>query len=307
MVKRRKVILGIGTSVALAGCSEGGTTTEGSTDSPTEQSTVTEEPTNEPTDSPTPTEEDTPTPEPPSFEVVSYEIPETVEIGEEVTFAIIVRNTGEQEGSLSVPLYGRTPDSSWQEGGDVTFEDVGPGETATVEVGSIVYDYINRYEYRLGNSSKTAIVQTVSAKIAWGEEYTTPAGYRIRVDEPNLQDTYEYQDYQGNIKDKEPDSGGQWAFVNIWTKNETGQADYSPLASEFGLLYGSSQADGETILLDEPVNKGEPFEGGELQPGVERSGWVAFQISGNVGLSDLTMAWSQETYEGQIGVNWGAN
>jgi hypothetical protein len=217
--------------------------------------------------------------EPASFEVVKYNIPETVEIGEEITLTITVRNTGEQEGDLSAPIYARTPNSSWQEGGEVKFNDVAPGKTSTVEVGTISLDYINRYEYRLGTSSKTTIVQTVSAKEPWGDEYTTPAGYRVIVDRPDLQDTYNYEDFQGDIVQKEPEDGGQWAFVDVWVKNETGETAYSPLASEFGLLYDDSQSDGETILIDEPVDKDEPFEGGELQPGVERSGWVAYQMS----------------------------
>jgi len=165
---------------------------------------------------------------------------------------------------------------------------------------------MNRYEIRLGTFDQTATIQGVSATVPWGDEYTTPEGYRIRVEQPDVQPTYESEDYDGSIVDVEPESGGQWAFATIWVKNETGQASYSPLASEFGLLYGNKQADGERFLVDDPINRGDPFEAGELQPGVERSGWIAFQVPDDLGVDDLTMAWSEDTYDGQISVRWGS-
>jgi hypothetical protein len=306
MQRRRLLVLGgVGILTGVAGCSseesspdEGGQDdTPTSTDTATD--TLTDSPTDEPTDSPT----DTPVPA--SFEVVEYSVPETVEIGEEVTFEITVRNTGEQQGDFSAPLYVRTPDSTCEEGGDWTFTDVEPGETASGTTNSLTFDYIQRYEFRLGQSSKTAVMQTVSAKVSWGGEYRTPEGYRIRVDSPTLQETYEYEDFQGNIEEKEPENGGKWAFANVWVKNETGQTNYSPSARDFGLLYGNTQSDGTTFVADEPIRKGEPFEGGELQPGVERSGWILYEIDSGVTLEDLEMAWSEETFEGQIAARWG--
>lgn len=296
MPNRRKVLIGLGTSVAVAGCSD----TSEPEPEPEEEEETEEESEPEPEE-----EESEPEPEPALFEVVNYGFPETAEIGEEINLEVTVENTGGRMGSTSVPMYFRTPDSSWEEIGEISITNVDSGETITKELGSITPSYINRYEYRLGSSSKTAVIQTVSAKIPWGEEYKTPAGYRIRVDEPERQSTYEYEDFQGNIVEKEPDSGGQWAFINVWVKNETGSTKFSPLANEFALLYDSSQADGDTYLIDEPINKGESFDGGELQPGVERSGWIAYQIpGGSLGNDDLTVAWSQTTVSGDIAANW---
>jgi hypothetical protein len=297
-MNRRKFVqlIGMSATAGLAGCSSDSSDNPNSGDS-TETTTGTE--------AQTETETETESPEPAEFEVVEYAIPETAEIGTEVTLEITIRNTGGQTGDFTAPLHARTPDSNWQEGGDWTFTDVAPGESATAEIDEpVIFDYIQRYEFRLGQSPKTAVLQTVSAKVPWGEEYATPGGYRIRADEPTLQDSYEYEDFRGNIKDAEPDNGGQWAFVNVWVKNETGQANYSPLSNEFGLLYGSSQSDGQTYLTDEPINKDESFEGGELQPGVERSGWIAYEIPSEIQMNELTLAWSQDTFEGQIAANW---
>ena len=87
------------------------------------------------------------------------------------------------------------------------------------------------------------------------------------------------------------------------SKNETGQTEYSPLSDEFALVTGNSQFD-STFLIDDPVNKGEQFEGGELEPGIERSGWIVYELPADLSTSDLTMAWSNTTYGGEISVNW---
>jgi hypothetical protein len=243
-------------------------------------------------------------PEPASFEVIEYNLPERVALDEEVDFTITVQNTGGQSGSTTLPLYIRSPSEEWQEATEYSLEDVGAGETVSLNVyDGASFDYIYRVEFRLGESSETAVLQTVSAKISWGNEYTTPTGYRIRVDTPNLIETYEYEDYLGETQEKEAESG-IWAFVNVWVKNETGQTEFSPIANDFGLLYGNSQSDGNTLLVDEPTNLGEPFDGGELQPNVERSGWIAYQVPDGTSVEDLTMGWSKETIDGQIAVNW---
>jgi hypothetical protein len=309
MDRRRLVqLIGVGATVGIAGCSSDNSEAsggDGGSDS-TDTTANTDTDTDTETETETETETATETAEPAEFELVEYNIPETVEIGEAVTFEITVRNTGGQTDDFVAPLYYRTPDTDWQEGGDWTFTDVQPGESVTAETAEpIVFDYIQRYEYGLGDFSETAVLQTVSAKVAWGNEYTTPAGYRIRADTPTLQDSYEYEDYQENTEDAEPDNGGQWAFINVWVKNETGQANYSPLSNDFGLLYENSQSDAQTLFVNEPINKGDAFDGGELQPGVERSGWIAFAIPSEMQLNELTLAWSQDTFEGQIAANWG--
>lgn len=297
-MRRRKVIATVSTGLAVgvAGCSsEGSDSSDGSEQETQSESSDGSESTDN-SDSGSGA----------SFEVVEYNAPENVEIGTGTTIEVTIRNTGDSEGDTSAPLYYRTSGSDWTQVGDseLEYQGVGAGETATAGIETGEFRYIDRYEFALGQSEQTAIIQTVSANIDWGSEYTTPAGYRIRVDSPDLQTTYEYEDFNGEVAEKSPESRGQWAFVNVWVKNETGQTAFSPLASEFGLLYGSSQSDGETILIDDPINKGSPFDGGELQPGVERSGWIVFELPGDVSTDDLTMAWSQTTASGEISVNW---
>lgn len=295
----RRRFLTAGTVALIAGCTGGGQSGPEAEGTPT------------PTQSPSPTPSPEPTPTataaPPSFRVVDIQAPEEVEIGKAFSIEITVENTGGQAGSFSAPIYLKNTEYDWTEGPVWDFGTIQPGESVTERSAEVSLDYIDRYTFRMGESSTTAVAQTVSAKQRWGSVYTTPRGYKIRVDEPELQSSYEYEDYQGNTAESEPDSGFQWAFVNVWVKNETGQTNFSPLATEFPILAGNSQYDGSTYLIDEPVEKGQPFEGGELQPDVEREGWIAYQVPAELGVDDLVVGWSQTYFDGEVIVHWSSS
>jgi hypothetical protein len=285
--------------VSLAGCSGGGggnAATETETATPTPTST----PTQTPTDTPTPT----PTPEPANIALDQYEAPTEVEIGEEFDVTISVTNTGGQSTTYSAPVYLKTTDTSWQEVGSLDFGSVDPGETKQVTTEPFSLSYINRYEIRIGQSSQTAAIQTVSSRQNWGSTFETPEGYVIRVDEPEFTGAYRYETYSGDIEEQEPEDGGQWVFVNVYVKNQTGSGSYSPTG--FALLSGNSQYDSR-FVLNEPIDYGEPYESGELQPGIERSGYVLYAVPDSVSLSDISIAWSTTTFNGDISVRWLSN
>ena len=294
--RRFTAILGTGVTTAIAGCSSD------SPESDTDNSSESTDNNNQDQQSDSTNDESGRDGEA-SFEVVEYDLPETVSIGSTLSGTILVENVGDAAGGFNKPLYIRTPDSDWTQVEEYSVENIEPGGGARLNLETGNLQYINRYEFALGQSETTAVVQTVSANLDWGTEYTTPEGYRIRVDEPNLQSTYTYEAYGGGTEEKSPEDRGQWAFVNVYTKNETGQTAYSPLGSEFSLITGNSQFD-STFLINDPVDKGEQFEGGELQPGIERSGWVVYELPADVSVSDLTMAWSKTTIGGEISVNW---
>lgn len=293
-MKRRLVLIGV--VAALAGCSES---------TPEIDSTPTREPETKTTPTETPTEIRTTRPNPAEFRLVKYNIPKEAEINENITIGLTIENTGGQTGSYSEPLYLKTPDSDWAEIQEVDFGEVKPGEKSTLSSSEpFSFDYMSRYEFRLGDFDETAVLQVVSAKLGWGEVYTTPENYKIRADKPTLQSTYTYENYRGEEEEEEPDSGGQWAFMNFWAKNETGEPNYSPLSSEIKLLTGSSQFDNKGNYSREPVDKGQQYDGGELQPGVVREGWIAYEVPDEIAPGDLTAAWSQSYYDGEIAVNW---
>jgi hypothetical protein len=291
----RRQLLSLTVAVGVAGCS-GSDGSDGGTDQPNTE-TATEPPT------------ETPTPDPAKFEVVGYEAPDRVEIGEAFVMRATIENTGGQSGSFTAPIYFRTSKSGisapWEEGGERNLGTISPGESVTVEFFEGSLTFIARYEFRIGENSPTTVIQTVPASLSWGTEYHTLDGYEIRVDEPTLQDTYEYDNY-GGIEERAPEDGGQWAFVNVYVKNPTAVNNFPPLPGDFSIVTGNTQYD--RLLLDgpDPINKNQQlqFEGEELQQGIERSGVIVYAIDSGLSIGDLRVALSKNTLHGEIAVNW---
>ena len=173
MVNRRKFITGVvaAGSISVAGCSsdEGDST----------ESTETEESSDESSTEETASGEA-------QFEFVEWNVPSEVEINQGVEIGVTVENTGGTAGDFAAPLYERTPDSDWTNMTEIDFGTIQPGNDVEMVFEDVVYDYVNRYELRLGDFQQTTVLQTVSAQIDWGSEYITPNGYVIRVDEPEL-------------------------------------------------------------------------------------------------------------------------
>ena len=302
-MNRRGVIeaIGVGGLTVLAGCSS---------NSSNEQSEQGEDN--------TPTQTATEVPAPAKFDgtagTVEYHIPQELGIGERATIKITIHNTGERSGDFSAPLYVRDPeDGEWQVLQHWEANDVPPGNSVKMETPAdgitkfIQFDHIRRVQYRLGELSKSPVIQITPANLSWGEQYTTPEGYIIGINQPSLQDTYEHKKF-GYTVSAEPDDGNQWVFVNAYVKNETGQTALSPFGSDFVLIYDNSQVrqNYDDSPFYDPINQGDEFEVAELQPGIERSGWIAYQIPSNISASDLTIAWSKTTFNGEIVVNWGS-
>jgi hypothetical protein len=296
--------------VPIAGCSgdesDSPEPAEDSDSSETEPEASSDEPAaNDSTEEDSPDETDTEQTEPeePEFEFVGWDVPSEIEINQSIDIGIAVENTGDAAGDFTAPLYERTPDSDWTSVSEVNFGTISPGSEAEATLEGVEYQYINRYELRLSDFEEIATIQTISAQLDWGSEYITQDNYVIHVEVPELEQAYEYEDVTGATSQREPDNGGRWVFVDITVRNETGQASFSPARSDFVLLHGNSQAEPE-LLLDDPVNKGQRFESGDLQPGVERSGWIAYQIPSGVLTDDVTFVWSPTTFDGDISVNW---
>lgn len=283
----RRALLSLVATTAVAGCT--GSDGDGS-DTATPEATTTSPPT-------------TAAPEPAAFEVVGYEAPDTVELRTEFTLSVTVANTGDQPGEFAAPLSRTAPDGARREVAQVAPGEIPAGGTATFETEPLALDYIGRYTFRVAESSTT--VRAVPASLQWGTDYRTPAGYVIRVTEPTLQDTFEYEGGYDDIEERGPSGDRQWAFVDVAVDNETGAAAPSPSASDFVLVGADARYD-NYVIVDDPINRGPRFEGGELQPDAERSGWVSYAIADDLGVSDLRVAWSGETADGEVGAVWGA-
>ena len=249
------------------------------------------------------------TEEPPAeaqFEFVEWNMPSEAEIGEAIEVGMVVENVGGQAGEYVAPLYERTPDSNWTRVSEVDFGTIQAGEEVEMVFEDVVYSYVNRYELRLGDFQQTSALQVVSAKVDWGAEYVTPDGYRIEVERPDIEESYEYEGLFGSLSERTPDSGNVWAFVNVWVKNETGTTAFSPTTSDFSLRFENTQVE-PIVVTEDVVGRNQQYESGDLQPGVERSGWILYEVPDEVSREDIFIGYNQTTLDGDIIVYWREN
>lgn len=312
MPNRRTVITA--TICGLAGCLSGETSSSDQTDSatPTDAPTTTQRPsttesptvTESPTATDTPTESPTPTPEPAAFELVEYDAPESVSVNQTTQISARVRNTGEVAGVYTAEVYVRFDASErFRPEGSIEIR-VPPGEEA--EVALLEYEPIytdEALEVRLGEFESTTTVRSVSATLSFGTQYTRYDGYLVTVNNVALTKSYTTESYTGEEVEETAPDGKQWAFADVRVKNGTGGAELSPTSQDFTILSGNSQIE-STFISPEPVERGDAFEGGDLQPDVVRAGWIAYEVDSQLTLNDIQVVYSGSTYEGDVSVYW---
>lgn len=192
MLKRRKVLLGIGTSIAVAGCSGG--SDNGSTDTATETPTNTAAPT--PTQTPTPT----PEPQPANFEIFGAQ-QENFEFrpGDTQQRAITIENKGDIRDTryviLKFPENNQMKQTLTLEGDEkdtinfeISYSDVDSGsQKYLIQIGNKTIDggYIYKFECPSENN-----LQPYS--VFGGEDLSYQSVKRINVDLQLENPTEEY-------------------------------------------------------------------------------------------------------------------
>ncbi len=242
----------------------------------------------------------TPTRAPAAFEV-TYAHPTSVEIGTTVSIRIAVTNTGGRAAAFSAPLSIQRADGTQQTGAQSEFGEIPPGETVTMESPPYELNYLGEYTFRLGAAAPTTI-RTRPATLEWGGAYRVPAGYRLGVGTPSLQQTYAYVDPDG-IDRARSATGEQWAFVPVVAGNPSESAIPPPAASDLK-LYPSETPYDRTALTEQPIYQGQPYIATRLQPGHEVAGYVPYAIPDDVSIADLRVVWAVSTGDGEITASW---
>ena len=96
--------------------------------------------------------------------------------------------------------------------------------------------------------------------------------------------------------------GMQFALLRLTGENTGDSAERLPRPwSDFAVLHTDSQTDAESgVGMDDY----ESFEGGEVQPGVTREGYVAFEVPEGLDQSDLGTIWFDDFLDRSINVRW---
>ena len=278
---------------AVAGCTgesdtdpveEGGAAAETSSSTTTKETTATT--TEEPGEA--------------AFEVVSIDGPSKMEIGATDTFSITVKNTGDAEGTWTQTVSGKVGDEDWEKMGDISL-DVPAGQTATWTSGEIKVNYQTVITYRLEEAAKEYSIQFVAADLGYGETYTSPDSMAMTATKVELKSYYEYKDYSGATARQRADDGMQWAFVTFKAENKGSESQFTPLSTDLSVIAGNQQYDSEYTRKESGM-----FEGGEINPGIVREGWLAYQIPADLSKGDFEVIWSDDNFTGSWTARWSA-
>lgn len=236
----------------------------------------------------------------PEFEIAAYNFPEEVQITETFRPSIEIRNTGDTNGDYGGALYFRVEDSDWVKEGTWQWQNIEPGQTKTVQAnGEWSLPWLYDYEISLGDFDKTTTVTTVPYQASVGESFTAHNKARAEVTDIRLTARYEYQDYDDETAVEEAPDGKQWALVTMEAENTADEAVDLPETFDISLLSDQSQFETATIRKED-----REYEGGEVQPGIVRNGWIAFEIPDDISHDDLRVVWSTFLENGDIAVYW---
>lgn len=285
-MKRRHYLGLLGASAGLAGCSG---------------SSPTQEPTNSSTPTPTETTSETETPtatdEPSSFELVSASAPTEAEIGEQISYSFTVRNTGGKAGQFSTLIQTRLAKEEYDEGAEWS-DTINPGEELTFESEPFDVNILTTLYIRIGAFDRELQTDIVSRRLPFGRFYTSPDEILLSAYRVEFNDTLAYTS-NGYEYELTPDSGNQFLRVYINVENQSGQPYYVSNYTAFAVVSGNSQYDAQFETRIEGY-----YEGGQIQPGVVRDGWLLFEVPDDLTAEEVTLAWTKQYLDGITSVYW---
>lgn len=291
-MERRRVlsIIAATAGVSIAGCS--GDPESGSGNSQSQSTDTTSPSPNQgdestPTESPTDIDTQTPTESgEPEFVVESVDIPEEVEIGEEWSWAITIANTGEVGGTFRTEVTASIGDSDFQRLGEIELE-IPAGETATYESETATTSYLTQATLRFEEFDLERDVNVVTRSLTFGEPYQNPEGIVTVAHGIDLQSSYTYEGYDGSEETETAGDGMMWAFLEFEATNDGGSPEYVPSDSDISIITGNQQYNSTYINKEEGQ-----YESDEIQPGITRRGWIAYEIPNDLTGEDLSVAYS---------------
>lgn len=293
-MNRRQFLAGLG-GTGLAGCMAGeGTPTE---------ATVSRTPTPKP--APTPTvERSTPTADEGVvarstwFDLVDVDAPDEVEIGESYTLAFSVRNTSERTRTFSTRIRIEPPGSDGGADPDLSRETVVPGEIVTLESRSFTGRRLGTVHHTLATFEHRVSVDVVARRLPFGLGYTTPTGVLLTVLRIRFSRSLKYSlsDY---VYEESAPSGKTWVFATVYAENVASSTELLPFKVNFSLLVGGSRY----TYIGTHAPQGQ-YNGGRVDSGTVRQGWIRFEVPTSVEVDDLAVAWTDNVYDATLAVRW---
>lgn len=131
--------------------------------------------------------------------------------------------------------------------------------------------------------------------LTFGDSFETEHGLVITASNPRVEDSYEYEDFGGDMETHEAPDGEQFAFVDIEIENVSGDTRESPNRLSFELVADGTQYE----TMDRLEYEGEDDYDGlnDLVDGVTEEGVLPFQITDAVDADEIVLYHSGTDFE----------
>jgi hypothetical protein len=225
--------------------------------------------------------------------------PDTVEINTEWSWTITVRNDGDAPGTPGTITIQDTNGNTLDE--MTPTEPVQPQDSRQYTIDMHGINYITNLTAAYGET-EVFTVQAVARTLTWGDVYTSPQNITASVTTIEFKEEYTYESSYSGTETRAAGEGRQWAFVTVEVANDTDRREFIPLYSDFALRADDRQWDGQFIRKEDGK-----YEGGEVGPGVVRTGWICYNVLDTFSPADMTVEWFDSTIDGDYGVRWTYN
>ncbi|SEA09058.1 hypothetical protein SAMN04488065_1784 [Haloplanus vescus] len=288
---RRRAFLASTGIAALAGCSTGDSSTDG-TATPTSTATSTES-------------------GEPNFEIRGTRFPSTQTLNVATTFVIAIQNTGTGDGTFTSELETKVGDGEWGTAGEIEM-DVPAGETAEWHSPEFTAQYLTTLYFRLADFDETWSIEITPRELDFGNYYAAPNGLYINLLGGSFESSYPTSDDSGNTTatstttatatptttpTSAPD-GKTWAVISADVRNRLQEPLTTPPADSFELTI-----DGESQPQHQEVSDN-PYESGELEGRTVIRGELVYAVPEGTTVDDIEVVWSQSLSKGDVKSIW---
>jgi hypothetical protein len=220
--------------------------------------------------------------------LVSIEVPDEVEIGESLTYAFEVRNTTEEARVFETDVRTRLGEESEWGIANTWTEEIPAGENVRLESEPFTANYMGTFEVDISSLEERISVVFTSANLEFGYDFNIWNGTTVSVYE------VEFTNEVGPYSPEEE----QFARAYVVAENASNEVVNLPAPQSFSVLVGDSEY--EVLGVDED----DFYEGGEVQPGIVREGYLTFEVPSDTTIEDIVAVWSVTQSEGSVSVYW---
>ncbi|ELZ90131.1 hypothetical protein C440_17041 [Haloferax mucosum ATCC BAA-1512] len=213
---------------------------------------------------------------PPYFENVEISGPSEVSVGDEFDIEITAKNTGGKKGDFTATL--STGKGAFTLDQSVRIEDVQVTKSKTTTIEDIYSDYATELTYRITDYDARHSVSVKTKGLELGETFETHDGHSIAVNGVGLEKSVFLNGESKQLLSANP---GNVIVLVYFTIGYEGDDERPFTSDEIVTTAGSfiSESSLSTYTFDDIAGvRKEHLDLSEIEPGVQKSGWMMFEV-----------------------------